>query len=306
MNRPLLLGFSISLLLHCALVGLIVGATHFIPRFEPPLVVDFTFGDWPPGVTDSSVTPVVEKEQLVETEAVEEMYEPAHNTASDLPEPVEETVNIQEVEPGPEPEPVIKPEPPVTAVIEPPAKDQEVAPPQRITARYKKRIAPSVLESPDAPPPPPVRPEKREHPPRQQKQLEHERVVDATPPSRAETAPSHKNGEPRVGDTNSNQRNTTTGDVQNRYVTKHFSYIKNRIQQQTRYPVIARKMGWEGKVLVQFRILTDGSVKNIRVVKTCGFKALDENAVKTIQLCAPFPKPPISAEIVLPVQYNLK
>ena len=89
------------------------------------------------------------------------------------------------------------------------------------------------------------------------------------------------------------------------YVKEHFLYIKESVQKKIAYPRMARKMGWQGRVLISFVICKDGSVKNIRIVESSGFKALDKNAVEAIQKEAPFPKPPVSAEIIIPVTYKL-
>jgi protein TonB len=89
------------------------------------------------------------------------------------------------------------------------------------------------------------------------------------------------------------------------YVKEHFLYIKESVQKKIAYPRMARKMGWQGRVLISFVICRDGSVKNIRIVESSGFKALDKNAVEAIQKEAPFPKPPVSAEIIIPVTYKL-
>lgn len=90
-----------------------------------------------------------------------------------------------------------------------------------------------------------------------------------------------------------------------RYVKEHFLYIKESVQNQITYPPIARRMGWQGKVLVSFVICRDGSVKDIKIIESSGFKALDNNAVEVIQKTAPFPQPPVSAELIIPIVYKL-
>ncbi len=90
------------------------------------------------------------------------------------------------------------------------------------------------------------------------------------------------------------------------YIKANFSFIRDTVERNTSYPDIARRMGWEGKVLVAFIVCTDGQVEDIRVIKSCGFKALDKNAINTIKRCAPFPTPPLRAEVTLPITYRLK
>jgi protein TonB len=84
-----------------------------------------------------------------------------------------------------------------------------------------------------------------------------------------------------------------------------YGSIRNVIQRGIAYPVLARKMGWEGRVVVAFRILADGSVRDIRVVEGSGHAILDRNAVEAVRSASPFPHPPPAAEIFTPVVYKL-
>jgi protein TonB len=84
-----------------------------------------------------------------------------------------------------------------------------------------------------------------------------------------------------------------------------FSRIRDAIQRGIAYPATARKMGWEGKVVVAFRLLSDGSVRDVRVVRGSGHAALDRGAVAAVRNASPFPRPPVEAEIITPVVYRL-
>lgn len=90
-----------------------------------------------------------------------------------------------------------------------------------------------------------------------------------------------------------------------RYYKEHFQYIQDSVQNRITYPRIARKMGWQGRVLISFIICLDGTVKDVQVVESSGHTALDKNAVEVVQKVAPFPKPPVAAELIIPVVYNL-
>ncbi len=94
--------------------------------------------------------------------------------------------------------------------------------------------------------------------------------------------------------------------AQERYLREHFLYIKDRILARIVYPNLARRMGWHGRVLTSFIIHVDGTVSDIRIVSSSGFKVLDQNAVSTIQDVSPFPKPPITAKIIIPITYRLR
>ncbi len=94
--------------------------------------------------------------------------------------------------------------------------------------------------------------------------------------------------------------------AQERYLREHFLYIKDRILNRIVYPNLARRMGWHGKVLTSFIIHLDGTVTDVRILSSSGFKVLDENAVTTIKEVSPFPKPPITAKIIIPISYRLR
>ena len=90
------------------------------------------------------------------------------------------------------------------------------------------------------------------------------------------------------------------------YLKEHFAYIRDLIMRHLSYPQMARKMGWKGKVIVAFVIRENGTVKNSRVVRSSGYDVLDHNTLKTIRDAQPFPKPPVKAELVIPIVYKLE
>lgn len=91
-----------------------------------------------------------------------------------------------------------------------------------------------------------------------------------------------------------------------KYLKEHFIYIKDRIYKNLVYPVRAKKMGWSGKVMISFIICEDGRVKDLKIVKSSGFEILDLNVVDTVKESQPFPKPPVRAELLLPVSYVIQ
>lgn len=90
-----------------------------------------------------------------------------------------------------------------------------------------------------------------------------------------------------------------------RYLKEHFAGIRDAILQRLVYPVMARRMGWAGTVKMAFVVSEDGCVTDVRVVTSSGFEVLDRNAAETIRRCSPYPKPPITAEVIIPVTYRL-
>ena len=49
------------------------------------------------------------------------------------------------------------------------------------------------------------------------------------------------------------------------------------------YPLIARKKGWEGKVVLQTDVDKQGNVKFIRILESSGFKVLDDISIETLK-----------------------
>jgi TonB family protein len=49
------------------------------------------------------------------------------------------------------------------------------------------------------------------------------------------------------------------------------------------YPLIARKKGWEGRVIIQAEIDSKGNVSEIKVLKSSGFKVLDNAGLETLK-----------------------
>ena len=126
-------------------------------------------------------------------------------------------------------------------------------------------------------------------------------VADPAVPSR----PTPVNVTPQPAQTTASGGQSVAQRTQQRYLKEHFIYIRNLITQQLVYPPMARKMGWSGKVVVAFVIAEDGAVHNIRVVESSGFSILDRSAVETVRTTAPFPNPPVRAEIIVPIYFQL-
>ena len=49
------------------------------------------------------------------------------------------------------------------------------------------------------------------------------------------------------------------------------------------YPLIARKKGWEGRVIIQAEIDREGNVYEIKVLESSGFKVLDNASLETLK-----------------------
>jgi len=109
-----------------------------------------------------------------------------------------------------------------------------------------------------------------------------------------------------VSGSGSGSRGDSAETLRERYLKKHFGYIRDLINGNLRYPGRARRMGWSGALKVEFVVREDGSVSAIRVAKSSGVPLLDSDAEETVRRSAPFPKPPVSARLIIPVEYVLE
>lgn len=91
-----------------------------------------------------------------------------------------------------------------------------------------------------------------------------------------------------------------------KYLNDNFAYIRDKILRNVSYPDMARRKGWQGKVLLSFIVTANGSVREFRIIKSSGFPMLDKSAVKTVKDTAPFPRPPVEAQLVIPIVYRLE
>ncbi len=81
--------------------------------------------------------------------------------------------------------------------------------------------------------------------------------------------------------------------------------VRERIATTLVYPQLARRMKWQGRVVVGFVLLADGAVRLLRVVQTCGFPELDGAALSAVQRGAPYQPPGVDVRIEIPVVFRL-
>lgn len=94
-------------------------------------------------------------------------------------------------------------------------------------------------------------------------------------------------------------------EMESQYVKAHFTYIKKIIEKNIVYPPIARRMGWQGKVVVSFIVCENGRVEDLHIIESSGRPQLDRNAIETVREVEPFPSPPVRVKLVLPVTYRI-
>ncbi|MBU1343938.1 MAG: energy transducer TonB [Proteobacteria bacterium] len=73
---------------------------------------------------------------------------------------------------------------------------------------------------------------------------------------------------------------------------EYFEMLNLRVHSFKEYPESAKSRHIEGRVKVAFVLLKDGTLLDIKIVKSSRHKNLDEAAIEAIKRAAPFPKPP--------------
>lgn len=79
---------------------------------------------------------------------------------------------------------------------------------------------------------------------------------------------------------------------------------------QPKYPLIARRKGWQGKVVLEVEVLADGSPGEIGVQQSSGRNMLDNAALRAVQSWQFIPASraglPITQRFLVPIVFNLK
>ncbi len=85
-------------------------------------------------------------------------------------------------------------------------------------------------------------------------------------------------------------------------VVPYFTLIKQAIEMEWSYPPVALQYGLQGVLLVEFTILGNGQVDEIRVLRSSGYVVLDKEATRALRAAAPFPPiPPRVGKSPLPI-----
>lgn len=85
-------------------------------------------------------------------------------------------------------------------------------------------------------------------------------------------------------------------------IKKYLFYVRDKLQENLSYPLMAKRLQIEGTVIVRFVIEEDGSVdeNSIKIVKSSGSKILDMQSIITVKNSIPF-KPPPEGKIVIEI-----
>jgi len=92
-----------------------------------------------------------------------------------------------------------------------------------------------------------------------------------------------------------------------RFLLEKLHLISNLVRKHLEYPLLARRMGWEGKVIISFILTEEGKIEEVKIESSSGYKVLDESAVKALFASSKyFPHPPVKVKIKLPINYRLE
>lgn len=89
-----------------------------------------------------------------------------------------------------------------------------------------------------------------------------------------------------------NDSQTLVKSISQNIIISYQSIIKQKIEDSKTYPIIAQKYGIEGKVFLNFTILSNGFADDIKIVSSSGFEILDKEAIATVKKANPFPAIP--------------
>jgi protein TonB len=86
--------------------------------------------------------------------------------------------------------------------------------------------------------------------------------------------------------------------------------ISRRVEELKRYPAEARLDRAEGRVVIKAVLRADGSVDDVEIFQSSGYRTLDQAALELIQRAAPFQLPhPLGRSkmtVKIPMSYRLE
>lgn len=87
---------------------------------------------------------------------------------------------------------------------------------------------------------------------------------------------------------------------------KDYNYIRDAVMKNIEYPEYARRMGVEGKTLLSFIVLENGTTSQIKIVKSSGSRFLDDSAKEGVARTVISKKVPYRIVVRLPIAYKLR
>ncbi|GAA7669529.1 energy transducer TonB [Helicobacter pylori] len=168
---------------------------------------------------------------------------------------------------------------------------------------------PEPKPNPEPKPEPKVEEVKKEEPKEEPKKEEaKEEAKEKSAPKQVTTKDVVKEKDKQEESNKTSEGATSEAQAYNPGVSNEFLMkIQTAISSKNRYPKMAQIRGIEGEVLVSFVINPDGSVTDIKVVKSNTTDILNHAALEAIKNAAYlFPKPEETVHLKIPIAYSLK
>tara|TARA_B100001113_G_scaffold352542_1_gene354243 strand:+ start:3122 stop:3682 length:561 start_codon:yes stop_codon:yes gene_type:complete len=104
--------------------------------------------------------------------------------------------------------------------------------------------------------------------------------------------------------------NRLQGDRAKKIYQSYFGVIRNILDSNKKYPLLALQRRQEGSPIVEFTILKNGEITNFNLI-TSGHRLLDREAKKIVLKSVPFPPIPASMgkstiNLRIPINFNLQ
>jgi protein TonB len=125
------------------------------------------------------------------------------------------------------------------------------------------------------------------------------KTADQHSPSRSQPSPASDRAQPEntlaqqsppLPDETSTTTASETGSDTEKEISNHMlGLIRRSIQEHFVYPPFAQQQGWEGEVLVSLQLNAEGEILDIRMVRSSGYRILDEDALLILQRIGSIP-----------------
>jgi len=104
------------------------------------------------------------------------------------------------------------------------------------------------------------------------KQLTETKITEVQPASAEAVLPDHNN---KISESSPQKFALLNNDM--------VKELQSEFQARFKYPMLARKRGWQGKVVLALHINVQGKISDIAIKRSSGYTVLDHNAVKTFK-----------------------
>ena len=104
--------------------------------------------------------------------------------------------------------------------------------------------------------------------------------------------------------------NRTQGDITNKIYQSYYGIVRSMLDSNKKYPLLSLQRRQEGTPVVEFTILRNGDVTDVKVASS-GHRLLDREAQKIVMKSAPFPPIPKSLgkdkiDLRVPINFSLQ